>query len=465
MTQHSAAAKRQEIRPMPLDASFSAAINAADHGLRRDGGDMTAPLQAAFRAGIEAGRPVFMEPGVYEAGDLVIDGPLALLGAPGGATLRLRAGAGSLLRIAHAGPVKLDGLGFDGGRQGLSGGRSGALLAAEAANGHVMLGIGNCTFANSGGSALSLRRASGEVRGCTITGCADAAIFSLDARELLIADNRVHDCGNNGILVWRSRRGEDGTCLRGNRISAIHARDGGSGQNGNGISIFRADGVTVEGNRIEDCEFSAIRANASSSVVISANACRNLREVAIYFEHTGGAEAKGAQAAVISGNLVENCAHGISLTNFDNAARLASCTGNLVRRCTVRRGAPDARGVGISAEADTIISGNTVEDAEIYGIVLGTGDFTRNVSAAGNIVVNNDGNLTTQAGICVSGSPRAGAQLVSANLIRMKPSRGSAYGLVALDGAGAIVMAGPFPQPVTADVFPGIAVSGNSISS
>ncbi len=444
---------------MPL----TVAINAADYGLLPSGADMTAAFVSAAKAARELGKSLFIEPGTYELGDAILSGSIAVQGVAGRVKFRLKPGASSILKILGAGTINLHGIDFDGQGRALSGGSSGALVEADKdVAAHVKLRIAACSFVNSTGSGLAISSGSGSVSQCSFSGCAQAAIVSLDAADLLVADNTIHDCGNNGILIWRNTRGHDGSIIRGNRISAIRADGGGSGQNGNGVNVFRADGVILEGNQIEDCEFSALRSNASSSIVMSGNVCRNLGEVAIYFEHTGGAEKKGAHAAVISGNVIENCANGITVTNFDNDGRLASVTGNVVRRCNIRQA---DRGVGIGCEADAVLSGNVIENAERYGIVLGTGSYTRNVSAVGNMVLNNDKTRIMQAGIGVSGAPDAGTQLLSANLVRMDASRGSAYGIVALDGAGKILMAGPFPQPVTEKSFPSVTLSGNAIGS
>ncbi len=439
---------------MPL----SAALNAADYGFLPTGADMSAAFATSVQAAREAGKPLFIEQGIYELGDAAVPAGVSIMGVAERVVFRLRAGASRILELQGAGTIKLEGLSFDGQRRGFANGSGGALVEASGVTLHLI----SCSFANSSGSGLMVTNGKGEISNNSFSGCAQAAIVSLDATDLLIAGNRVHDCSNNGILVWRNARGHDGSIVRSNHISSIRAEEGGSGQNGNGINVFRADGVILSDNQIEDCEFSALRANASSSIVMSGNHCRNLGEVAIYFEHTGGAERKGAHAAVISGNVVENCANGITVTNFDNDGRLASITGNVVRRCNIRQG---DRGVGIGCEADAVVSGNVIEDAELYGIVLGTGSYTRNVSAVGNMVLNNNKAKVTQAGIGISGAPDAGMQLLSANLVHMQASRGSAYGIVALDGMGKIVMAGPFPQPVTEKTFPNVTLSGNSISS
>ncbi|WP_204311159.1 right-handed parallel beta-helix repeat-containing protein, partial [Klebsiella michiganensis] len=87
-----------------------------------------------------------------------------------------------------------------------------------------------------------------------------------------------------GILVWRTLAGDDGTMVEGNRIEDIAARDGGSGQNGNAINVYRAGNVTVSGNKIRGCAFSAVRANGAANVAISNNNCSSLGETALYIE-------------------------------------------------------------------------------------------------------------------------------------------------------------------------------------
>ena len=93
--------------------------------------------------------------------------------------------------------------------------------------------------------------------------------FILSSRpDLTITGNTVEDCGNGGILIHRWKKGEDGSIVTGNRITRIGANDGGTGQNGNGINIFRAGGVMVSGNQIADCAFTGVRANSASNVQI-----------------------------------------------------------------------------------------------------------------------------------------------------------------------------------------------------
>jgi uncharacterized secreted repeat protein (TIGR03808 family) len=158
-------------------------------------------------------------------------------------------------------------------------------------------------------------------------------LHSLDATGLQILNNHVADCANNGVQVWRSEAGEDGSAVVGNRIERIRADGGGTGQNGNGVNAFRAGGVLVTGNRITDCAYSEIRGNSASDIQILGNSCARLGEVAIYAEFA-------FQGALIANNLVDTAATGISVTNFNEGGRLAVVQGNILRNLFRREQEP-----------------------------------------------------------------------------------------------------------------------------
>ncbi|MBL0912445.1 MAG: M24 family metallopeptidase, partial [Bacteroidia bacterium] len=68
---------------------------------------------------------------------------------------------------------------------------------------------------------LLLESVDGEIANNLFTGALKAAIFSLNATGLAIRNNTIRNAGNNGILVWRSEKGDDGTLVSGNRIEDI----------------------------------------------------------------------------------------------------------------------------------------------------------------------------------------------------------------------------------------------------
>jgi uncharacterized secreted repeat protein (TIGR03808 family) len=371
-------------------------------GVRANGmDDQSRALQEAINAAAGSRVPLFFPPGVYRAGDLVLPSGAHLVGVPGASRLMLGFGA-SLMASSRAEQIMLSGLTFDGGSRPLPDKRG--LITIRNTREFVMR---DCLFTNAGGTALVLEGAEGEIANNVFTGALKAAIFSLDAAGLAIRNNTIRNAGNNGILVWRSEKGDDGTIVSGNRIEDIAARDGGSGQNGNGVNIFRAANVIVADNRIKNCAFSAVRGNAASNMQVRGNSATSLGEVAIYSEFD-------FEGAVIASNTIDGAALGISVTNFNQGGRLAVVQGNLIRNLVTRGKAfvdEEARGIGIGVEADTIVSGNVIESAPVAGIWLGWKEYLRDVAVTGNIV------RQSRIGIAVQVSKGAGSALVADNLI------------------------------------------------
>jgi uncharacterized secreted repeat protein (TIGR03808 family) len=84
---------------------------------------------------------------------------------------------------------------------------------------------------------------------------------------------------------------------------------------------------------------------------------------------------------VIANNIVDRAATGIVVTNFNDGGRLAVVQGNLVRNLFFRKDAV-SRGNGIAVEADTLVSGNVVENAPGFGIAIGWVNYLRDASPA-----------------------------------------------------------------------------------
>jgi uncharacterized secreted repeat protein (TIGR03808 family) len=276
-----------------------------------------------------------------------------------------------------------------------------ALVELRATRDLVVEGL----IVEGGNTGLVLADCSGRVSNSLISGCRHTGLFSIDGAGMDIAGNTVRDCGDNGILVWRSASGPDGTRVLNNRISGIASRSGGSGQNGNAINVFRADAVMVSGNRITDAAYSAVRANASSNISITGNTAERIGEVALYAEF-------GFQGALIASNIVDGAATGISVTNFNAGGRLAVIQGNLIRNLHRREHeAVDRRGEGITVEADAAVTGNTIEGAPTAGIVVGWGRYMRDVAVTANVI------RKARVGIMVTSDAAAGHCLIAQNLI------------------------------------------------
>jgi uncharacterized secreted repeat protein (TIGR03808 family) len=279
--------------------------------------------------------------------------------------------------------------------------------------------ITDCEIVGSGGNGVWLEQVSGDISGNIINDIASTAIVSFDALGLIVSRNTIKRTNDNGIEILRTAVGDDGTLVADNRIEDIKAGPGGSGQYGNAINAFRAANVIVRGNRIKNCDYSAVRGNSASNIQISGNSVSDVREVAFYSEFS-------FEGAVIAHNTVDGAALGVSVCNFNEGGRIAVVQGNIIRNLLPKRPigtAPDDdAGIGIYVEADTSVTGNVVENAPAFGIVAGWGKYLRDVAISGNVIRN------AFAGIGVSVVAGAGIALINNNVIS-ETQRGAVVGL------------------------------------
>ncbi|MGY5806526.1 TIGR03808 family TAT-translocated repetitive protein [Rhizobium sp. LEGMi198b] len=359
-------------------------------------------LQAMIDNAARNNAPVFLPPGNYDVSNLSLPDNTRITGIPGASRL-VYGGEGHLMSADKARRIELSGLVLDGGNRWLAD-YAGGLLQFTGVD-QVL--IDNCEIAGSRKHALQLERCGGRIERSRISGAAEAGLYSVQSTGLTVTGNTVEDCGNGGILIHRWDKGADGSIVTGNRIARIGANDGGTGQNGNGINIFRADDVLVSGNHIADCAFTAVRANSASNVQITGNQCLRSGETAIFCEFE-------FEGAVVSNNLVDGAANGIAIANFDKGGRLASVTGNIIRNLSMTGPYPQESGfgIGISAEADTLIASNLIESAPLWGLKLGWGPYLRNIVATGNII------RQAPIGCAVSVADGAGAAVISDNLFQ-----------------------------------------------
>ena len=279
--------------------------------------------------------------------------------------------------------------------------------------------ITDCEIANSGGNGIWFENVSGDVSGNIFSNIAVTGITSFDAQGLMVSRNTILGTNDNGIEILRTAIGDDGTLVLDNRIEDIKAGPGGSGQYGNAINAFRAGNVIVRGNRIRNCDYSAVRGNSASNIQITGNSVSGVREVALYSEFS-------FEGAVIANNTVDGAALGVSVCNFNEGGRIAVVQGNIIRNLLPKRPigtAPDDdAGIGIYVEADTSVTGNVIENAPSFGIIAGWGKYLRDVAITGNVIRN------AFVGIGVSVTPGAGTALVNNNMISLTP-RGAVVGL------------------------------------
>jgi uncharacterized secreted repeat protein (TIGR03808 family) len=399
-------------RAAPLASALGR--DATQYGVRPGSpDDQTRALQRAIDETARAQAPLALPPGVYRTGMLRLQNGTQLTGVRGATRLVFTGGA-SMVSGEGAGHIGLSNITLDGGgiplpeRRGL----------VHCLGGHDIRII-DCEITGSGGCGIWFENVSGDVSGNIITNTATTAVVSFDAQGLLVSRNTILGTNDNGIEILRTAIGDDGTLVLDNRIEDIKAGPGGSGQYGNAINAFRAGNVIVRGNRIRNCDYSAVRGNSASNIQITGNSVSDVREVALYSEFA-------FEGAVIANNTVDGAAFGVSICNFNEGGRLAVVQGNIIRNLLPKRPigtAPDDEaGVGIYVEADTSVSGNVIENAPSFGIIAGWGKYLRDVAISGNVIRN------AFVGIGVSVAPGAGTVLVSNNLISQTP-RGAVVGL------------------------------------
>ncbi len=412
--------------------AIAGVISVADFGVRPNvKAIQTEALQRAINTAAKSGAILHFPSGEYHTEKLILKSNTIISGVPGISVLKLQ-GTDASLVAKSAQNIRLSGLVLDG--SGNSNGKTALLNADEVAD----LKVVDCKISGGNTNGISLNECSGSIADNEIDAIKRTGIFCNNSAGLDISHNHIHNCGNNGIQIWRSSPGEDGTIVAHNRIDGVRAEAGGSGQYGNGINIFRADSVQITGNRITNCEFTAIRGNAASDLQIIGNSCARLGEVAIYAEF-------GFEGALIANNLIDRAATGISVTNFNEGGRMAVIQGNMIRNLFLRKG---KRGTGIGVEADAMVSGNMIEGAPGVGIHIGWGKYLRDVNATGNLI------REARVGIGISTSADAGYAYVTNNMI----SKTTEGGVRAMDHD---TLLGPDLAKSSSESYRNIAVFGN----
>ncbi len=355
-------------------------------------------LQAEIEAATAAGKPYRLPPSATLTGPLRLPEGAHLIGQRGRSRLVL--GSQVMITADHLQRLTLEGVTLEG-----PGDAQGALARFMAIKD---LRVVDCSFQKAAGNALMLQGCGGRIERNGFGDIRRAAIYANDSTGLTIEGNTIERCGENGIQVHRSVKGDDGSIIRANRISDIRADPGGSGEYGNGINTFRGGGVVIDGNVIRRCAYSAVRDNGGGNTVISNNNCAAIGETALYAEFA-------FEGVVFTGNIVDSAMTGISIANFGtDGGRLGIVSGNLLRNL-VRKPHPATKeiegGVGISVEADVSVSGNTIENAAYAGLLLGWGPYLRDVTASGNTI------RQAETGVMVTVAQGAGGANINGNSI------------------------------------------------
>lgn len=384
-------------------------------------------LQTVFDYARDQGRPLFFQPGIYDSGTATVltsnggGKPLLARAVPGSVTLRFN-GVNIFLRVEGQSNVCFQGLIFDGQNRALTDyvAQRPALIAVSAAAKGIV--FEDCRVANSPGIGLYVTGgAEALIRSCSLSSHS-IGIWSENAK-ISAHDNKLSLLSNNGIAIWRSAVTGDSSTISGNEINGIESAAGGTGQNGNGVSVFRAIGVTITNNKIFNTKFSAVRCNGGGQFIVSNNSVYNTREVAIFVEAPGANI--DLHGAIIANNSLETVGNGINVANSgqfgDGTSRSVIIEGNRIAN-VLNNPIPDAGyyppstiGNGIMIEQDCVVSANIIDRASRVGIQAGINTGARDLVVTGNLVMN------TPIGIGVSNdavSNTGRSVVVSGNIVR-----------------------------------------------
>jgi uncharacterized secreted repeat protein (TIGR03808 family) len=384
-------------------------------------------LQVVFDFARNQGRPLLFQPGTYDSGTTTVQTsngggkPLLARAIPGSVVLRFN-GSNIFLRIEGQTNVRFDGLIFDGQNRALTDYVSGRPAFIAVANNARNVSFENCDIVNSPGIGLYVAGGAEALIRASSLNVHSIGIWSENAKISALG-NTLNTMANNGIAIWRDSLTGDSSTISGNTINGIETSAGGTGQNGNGVSIFRAIGVTVTDNKIFNTKYSAVRCNGGGQFVISNNSVYNTREVAIFVEAPGaGIDLTGA---IVANNSLDTVGNGVNVANSgqfgDGVSRSVVIEGNRISN-VLNNPIPDAGyfppstiGNGIMVEQDCIVSGNLVENAARVGIQAGINSGARDLVVTGNLVINAPIGLGV-SNDAVSGSGRS--VVVSGNIVR-----------------------------------------------
>ncbi|MFC5294202.1 TIGR03808 family TAT-translocated repetitive protein [Bosea minatitlanensis] len=428
----------------------------ADPATPAPSGFTTATIGDAIEAARNAAKPLQLRPGTYDMSNIDIATTsgsgrgIEIFCAAGEAILRLTGGNYGL-RVSSQTGMTFRNIVFDGESLGLPAYSAPNVITAAA--GLVIVDnvydvvFSRCTFRNTAKTAaepagsykaalLCVNDSRPRVSQCNFNNI-DVAVWAFSS-EILVEDCRVIGAKNNGIAIYGTiGSGGNLSVVRNNFINFVDS-DAGTGANGNGISAYLANDVSIVGNTIFNCAFSAVRVNAGSRAFIEGNSCWNIREACLYYE--APAAGQDGTGATIVNNRVDTAGAGINVANSgyygDGVARRSIVAGNQIGNL-VSTLIPGSDGVGdyetgaigITVEQDSVVSGNIIEGAA-GGIKLGVAQGARDLVCDGNLIRG------CGVGIAFSSSAEAGKMVISNNII-------SGAGANAIVSAATVVLIPP----------------------
>ncbi len=352
-------------------------VSVLDYGARPgDGKDDTAAFAKAFAAGA---RDVYVPPGTYVVGELVMPDDACLHGGGIASLLTLRPGATSVLKPGNEALIR--DLALDGGGEGKS--FNEGLISFTHKRRAV---IENVRITNSGRTAIMADHGNDlEVRGCEISHVMRAVsiVFSDDAR---IVGNTVRDCSEHGIVWWGhwvTPEGEHVKMDQGLVVANNLLYNAGGGPIwGTGMSH-----ITITGNVVQGADDVGIDCEWCDDVAITGNVVQGADDV--------GIDCEWCDDVAITGNSVRGAVNaGISLFF---ACRNVAIAGNSVvvpdvdhgERCGIWLTGPNREALPQDhGHRQVAITGNTVVVEGVRARGIAVGRESRDVALTGNVLAN-----------------------------------------------------------------------------
>ena len=367
-----------------------------------------ANVQTLINNARAANLPLHLKPGTYTTNKVDVltsnggGNPLILIGASGTVIVQLASVQPYLLSVSGVYGTNIENIIFDGGNITLNDTGS-QFPAVVRFSGDITYQVRNCVFRNSPFSGISATAGAHGIVTHSQFFSLRYGFTTLDC-GCTFEKNRVVTCTYGGIYVWTTSAYAIQARIADNFIQNIqNVPPLGSGEYGNGISIYRAGGVSIVNNTIYQCALSAIRINGGSNCQVLGNRSWSSGDAGIFLE------SPGADVATI-GHIVANNIIDAGFTGI-NAANVGMYGDGVTRRITIANNQiTNATTVGIIGEGGVTFTGNSVENCPI-GISAGTNDAAFDLTVTGNFLRN------CKMGIGYSWHSSAVGMLVSGNEI------------------------------------------------
>ncbi|GLK57487.1 putative secreted repeat protein (TIGR03808 family) [Methylopila capsulata] len=372
-------------------------LNAVDYGFTPTAANPSAALSSAIAAAISQGKPLFIEPGSYTVSNVVISGPIELIGVPGKVTLKMASGAKSILVLQNFSSAQLSGLIFDGAdltpSDAYGVGYRALLVARRTTTVASRIRIERCAFQAADGYGLGISQCAAFVTDSRFSNLY-AATGASNHEGFVFEGNRIGAMRNNGVVISRDAGTPAITRIVGNRVDGVsRTLPESTGYQGNAVLIESESNVVVAQNEIHDCAFTAVRLNGCTRARVVQNHCDKHGEVAIYIEGFGNGRqiANDGYDVVVSDNVINDAGVGVAIANIDYSGRLGVISNNIIRRIskrTVAAGTPNqytSPGKAIAVETCALIANNFVENA-FQAIDVSAGSYTQDSVVIGNVL-------------------------------------------------------------------------------